>query len=674
MKLSLKYKILLPVMLIIILGMGISTAVSWIKSSSSLETELNKQLVQITESTTEFLSSWIGDRQRDLMTWSGQDIYKKAIQLNGRGLMGESAKKAAIKEMANLDATYDYYGNIFLADDTGMIFASSQQAEQEGGAGGEEKAINISDRGYFQKAMQGSAAISEVIKSRATGDPVFVVAAPIERAGKVSGVLLATVLVEAFSSKFIEPVRIGEEGYAYVYDADGRVLAHPDKSQILATNMNDLDFGPEMIARGEGMLDYTYKGLEKIVSFRKEAQTGWTIAAAASRNELMQPVRELGYINLSLAVGVIALAGGILFFLVGSVSKALQGMVGGLSRNSEQVASASSQVSSSSQSLAAGASEQASSIEETSASLEEIASQTRMNMENAQSIDNMMKNQAAPSFQLMDEKMAVMDENLKENVRLSEESAKIIKTIDDIAFQTNLLALNAAVEAARAGEAGKGFAVVAEEVRNLASRSAEAAKNTQELIESSQGKVNETSAVYNEIAEALKNTEDIAQKVMTLTGEVASASKEQSQGIDQVNSGVSEMDKVVQQNASNSEETAAAAEELTAQAGELEDMVIKLTRLIYGTAQKNGSGNYPAGTEENAGQRRASSSVPARKEQSRPQQIRRQQEGGQAGSRRQQKQQGGVQSADSRQAADTGGRETRPESVIPLDENDFKDF
>jgi len=668
MKLSLKYKILLPVLLIIVLGMGVSTAVSWVKSSSSLETELNKQLVQITDSTTEFLSSWIGDRQRDLATWSGQDVYKKAIQLNGRGLMGESAKKAAIEEMANLDATYAYYGNIFLADDSGVIFASSQQAEQGEGAGTDKEAINISDRDYFGKAMQGSEAISEVIKSRATGAPVFVVAAPVERAGKVQGVLLATVLVEAFSSKFIEPVKIGEEGYAYVYDADGRVLAHPDKSQILATNMGDFSFGADMLAKGEGMMDYTYDGLEKIVSFKKEPQTGWTIAAAASRSELMQPVRELGYINLSLAVGVIVLAGGILFFLVGSVSKALQGMVGGLSRNSEQVASASSQVSSSSQSLAAGASEQASSIEETSASLEEIASQTKMNMENAQSIDNMMKNQAAPSFQLMDEKMAVMDDNLKENVRLSEESAKIIKTIDDIAFQTNLLALNAAVEAARAGEAGKGFAVVAEEVRNLAGRSAEAAKNTQELIESSQGKVNETSAVYKEIAEALQNTEDIAQKVMALTGEVASASREQSQGIDQVNSGVSEMDKVVQQNASNSEETAAAAQELTAQAGELEDIVGKLSRLIYGRNQKNGAGSRQSGTQADYGQRGNDSSVPARTQQNRTQPA-----GGQSRSRQQGHQSGG-QGQNRQPAAHAGSRETRPETAIPLDENDFKEF
>jgi len=669
MKLSLKNKILIPILGLIILGMGISTVVSYFQSKNALETELDNQLVQITESTVRFLGSWISDRQLDIATWSGQDVYKKLLQLNGRGLMGDSAKKAGVAEMANLQGAYTYYGNIFVADEAGDIIASSDQAG--GGGGADKAAINISDRDYFRRSMQGEPAVSEAIKSRATGKPVFVVSGPIEQQGETQGVLLATVLIDSFSSQFIERIKIGEEGYAYIYDGQGRVLAHPDGKQILQTNMRDFDFGKQMLAKGEGLLNYSYKGVEKIVSFQKEASTGWTIAAAASQEELMAPVRRLGYINLGLAGAVSALALVIIFLVVGSISKALQHMVGGLNRNSEQVASASSQVSSSSQSLAAGASEQASSLEETSASLEEIASQTKMNMENSQSIDNMMRNQAAPSFQKIDEKMTVMEQNLQENVKLSEESAKIIKTIDDIAFQTNLLALNAAVEAARAGEAGKGFAVVAEEVRNLAGRSAEAAKNTQELIENSRGKIHETSAVYKEIEEALKANSEIAQKVMAMTGEVASASKEQSQGIDQVNAGVSEMDKVVQQNASNSEETAAAAEELTAQAGELEDIVRRLGRLIYGANGRNGNADRQGSSQSRQTSAKSAQSanggnrqVPARFRQT----------GGQTGGNP--PQQGGTtgQGIRKQQAGNHAAAHENPESVIPLDDNDFKEF
>jgi methyl-accepting chemotaxis protein len=238
----------------------------------------------------------------------------------------------------------------------------------------------------------------------------------------------------------------------------------------------------------------------------------------------------------------------------------------------EQVTSASDQISQGAQSLAEGANEQASSLEEVSSSLEEMSSMTKQNAANS----NQAKQLAAETRTAADEgdaSMKRMGEAIQEIKNSSDNTAKIIKTIDDIAFQTNLLALNAAVEAARAGEAGKGFAVVAEEVRNLAMRSAEAAKNTADMIEESVKSADGGVKIADEVAKSLGQIVGRVDRVSTLIAEIAKASGEQAQGIEQVNTAVAQMNQVTQNNAANSEESASAAEELSSQAGKLESMV-----------------------------------------------------------------------------------------------------
>jgi methyl-accepting chemotaxis protein len=243
-----------------------------------------------------------------------------------------------------------------------------------------------------------------------------------------------------------------------------------------------------------------------------------------------------------------------------------------VAESTEQVTSASNQISAGSQSLAEGANEQSSSLQEISSSLEEMSSMTRQNAGNAEQA-KALSQAARESAEKGNDVMGLMSEAIDRIKSSSDETAKIIKTIDEIAFQTNLLALNAAVEAARAGEAGKGFAVVAEEVRNLAQRSAEAAKVTANMIEESQRNADGGVKTAREVGEILGEIVTGSAKVNDITAEIAAASSEQARGVDQVNVAVAQMNKITQQNAANSEESASAAEELASQSEELMGMV-----------------------------------------------------------------------------------------------------
>lgn len=345
-----------------------------------------------------------------------------------------------------------------------------------------------------------------------------------------------------------------------------------------------------------------------------------------------------------LAAGVV-----LAFIIIRSITKPINNVIAGLGEGANQVAAAAGQVASSSQSLAEGASEQAASLEETSSSLEEMSSMTKRNADNAAQADSLMK-EANAVVNKASRSMTDLTKSIGEISDASRQTQKIIKTIDEIAFQTNLLALNAAVEAARAGEAGAGFAVVAEEVRNLALRSADAAKNTASMIEDTVKKVNDGSILLEQTNTAFGEVSSSTAKVGELVSEIAGASDEQAKGIEQVNRAVAEMDKITQQNAANAEESASASEELSAQSEQMMDFVNQLIMLVSGEASlmhmNRPSRQRSVSVSQNMKRPMISSYSPVNKRRS----------------------------GQSTPALSGKGREVRPEDVIPLDNDDFGEF
>ena len=634
MKLSLRNKFLVPTLMIIIIGMAVSGLVGYTYSFRSYEEAMTDQVRQIVSSLDALVSSWMKDRKTDIETWSKQKIFISALQ---DSFSHETERNAVNGELAFLKERYPYYEDILLGDAEGNVVGASNP-EFIG-------KTNLKERQYYQDSLQGNVAVSSVIKSKLSGNPVFVVSAPIREKDSMEGVLVGIIDISQFGEMFTDGIKIGDTGYAYIYqNHDGLVVAHPHKKNILQTNMNKFDFGQKMMKQGSGVITYTYEGVEKVVAFKKVEGTDWTVAAGVPTRELLAHAKRIGYINIVVALGVVVLAAFVVFLVARSIVRPINRISKALWDSAAQVAIASGQVAASSQKLAEGSSEQASSIEATSSSLEEMSSMTRQNSENAGQADSLMKEETrivARADEVMNELTAAMEDISK----AGEETSKIIKTIDEIAFQTNLLALNAAVEAARAGEAGAGFAVVADEVRNLAMRAADAAKSTSSLIEGTVKKVKDGTELVNKANHAFFEVSQSASRVGELVGEIAAASNEQAQGIDQASKTVTEMDKFTRKNAANAEETASASEEMSAQAEQMKGNVDQLKALVGGNGRKSSFVRESAPRRkrmESRTMKNLTAAAPPR--------------------------------AHGKQKTNSVTKEIRPTEVIPLNDEDFKDF
>ena len=424
------------------------------------------------------------------------------------------------------------------------------------------------------------------------GKPSCFIAQPVVNGEKVETVVALQISIDAIDKIMQQRDGMGKTGETYLVGPDKLMRSNsfldPKSHSVVASfanpekgSVNTQAVQEALAGRAGERIISDYSGNPVLSSFTPLAMgnTSWALVAEIDESEAFKAINTLQWLTAIIAMIGIAAIIAVALLITRSITKPLNLAIAGLGDASDQVASASQQVSSGSQSLAEGASEQAASIEEASSSLEEMSSMTKQNADNAREA-KIMTGQAGQIVEKVNRHMGNMAEAMQEITKSSEETAKIIKTIDEIAFQTNLLALNAAVEAARAGEAGAGFAVVADEVRNLALRAADAARNTSDLIENTIKAVNNGNELTQATREAFQENIAIAQKVGNLVDEISEASNEQSQGIEGINKAVSEMDSVVQQVAANAEESASASEEMSAQAEQTRAFVGDLVEMV----------------------------------------------------------------------------------------------
>jgi methyl-accepting chemotaxis protein len=361
---------------------------------------------------------------------------------------------------------------------------------------------------------------------------------------------------------------------ALLYDAQGKIFAQYSEDSAAPLPVSAVTAQPQGWSLSDGSLalyqDINLGG-QKVGTVRLQSDLK-EMSARMTAYSLV----TLGVLVLSVFVSFLTSA-----TLQRQVSDPLRTVIEGLNDSAQQMTSSSGQISTASQQLAEGASESASSLEETSSSLEEMASMTRQNAESAGRAKRLMEetqSTVSRGNQCVSETLSAMQE-MNDS---AQKVAKILKTIEEIAFQTNLLSLNAAVEAARAGEQGRGFAVVAEEVRSLAQRSSAAAKDTANLIEENARRAAQGLKVSDEAGRALAQIVDQSKKVSGLIEEIAVASEEQSRGIQEINGAVAQMDKVTQRNSANSEELSSFSEEMSGQSKGLKEMVGGLLQVLNG--------------------------------------------------------------------------------------------
>jgi methyl-accepting chemotaxis protein len=604
MKLNLRNKFLIPTLLLVIIGMAVSSSISYFTSKRALENAIDGRITEVTKSITGQLDSWIARIKQDLDAWAELDIYQSDLLAQKEGNYSSSIK-FIIEQLNQSMEKSPLYASLGLANVRGTVLMKTGLNDNQ--------EIDVKNQEFFTKSFGGEVYISDVYLDETLSAPVFTVSAPVygiepfgtETTNEIIGVIYAVVKLNVFNQAYLDTVDVGKTGFAMIYNDQGMVVGHSDKSAVFNLNLKDHAFGQQMMEQKQGIITHTLDGSENLTSFNTFPETGWGVAVGVSTHEVFSSTEKIGWINLFLALAVTVLLTVSMWIMSGAMiinpiskvvgslkdladgegdltvrldvgsedevgelstcfntfMKKLQAIIQEISENANTLNASSAELSKLSATMSQG-------VDGMSAKSNDVTVSADKMSDNINSVAAAIE-QASTNMSLVATAAEEMTSTINEIARNSEkgrtitgeavsrakdasrkidelgqaakEIGKVTEAITDISEQTNLLALNATIEAARAGEAGKGFAVVANEIKELARQTADATQDIKSRISAIQSSTSESVTQVEEISKVINDVNEIVGTIATAVEEQSVTTKEIAGNVTQASGGIQEV-------------------------------------------------------------------------------------------------------------------------------------
>ncbi len=597
-------KLILPTIVLVILGMGGSTLVAFSIAQNALEKKVTDELSQICEMVVANAIPWMERNKRDLDALTMQAIFKNVLR-------NKRFRDAASKLMIAYVEKYKFYKGFLVADNTGQVIASSNPDEVG--------KLQVADEAFFKASIADKPHISKVVNYKNTGQPGIIISTPLS-VGNIKGVLSSVIDLSFFTINFIDPVKVGDSGYAYLINKNGTVIGYPDKRKIFKLDLSELPFGKEMLERKKGVIRYSFEEVDYIASFKEESNQGWIVIVAAPTKEVFASAQNIRNILVFITLIVVVIIGFGIYLIskiqivsplnkivdsmtdiaegegdltvrldvksddevanlaksfnvfIGKLQEIIRDVMGNaniLNESSNETKRIANQMSDSTKLVADRSSNVSTAADSLSNNIESVSNAIEETTENinlvastieemSSTIQEITRNTSNARETTSDAVTQVGKATQKMDTlgSVAVEIGKIIEVINEISEQTNLLALNATIEAARAGEAGKGFAVVANEIKELARQTAEATVQIKSQIANIQNTTKETVEEIDQISKVSDNVNEIVNTIAAAIEEQSVAIREIAQNVNHASGSIMQVNTNISQSSEMSKQIA----------------------------------------------------------------------------------------------------------------------